>query len=314
MDIFINNNEQRLRAGWRLLAQFLLMFVLISLGVFVSQFMVSDSFMATIMSQFTGITLSVWIAARWLDKRSFFDYGLTLDRRWRNEFLIGTGIAAFAMGTIFLLEWSAGWITITGFGWNSEAESSFVVSILSFFLGMLMVGFHEELVFRGYQVLNITEGVRYPSLGHRGALIAAVLVTSSIFGIMHVFNPNASLISTFNIILAGVILAVPYILTGSLSLSVGLHFSWNFMMAGVWGFPVSGMEIEYSIIHIKQGGTELWTGGAFGPEAGLMGLLGMAIMLGGSCVYIRWAEGELAVAELFKKDEQSSMKSGEQTL
>lgn len=315
MDIFINENEQRLRAGWRLLVQLIIMFVLVNLAILASQFLISDSsFITRITCQFAGVTASIWISAYWLDKRYFFDFGLTFNQRWRNEFFIGAGVAAFAMGTVFLIEWSAGWITITGYGWNTNTDSQFWLEIFSFFLGMLMVGFYEELLSRGYQILNITEGLRYPSIGYQGGLTIAVLITSSIFGIMHIFNPNASLLSTVNIILAGAVLAVPYVLTGSLALSVGLHFSWNFVMAGVLGFPVSGLEIGFSIIHIKQAGTELVTGGAFGPEAGLVGLLGMAIMLGGSCVYIKRAEGELAVAELFKKDKQLAVKSDEQAL
>lgn len=315
MDIFINEKEQRLRAGWRLLFQFLLMVVIIGAGFFgFSYLMPGSSIFSSVLPMFFGVIISVWVAARYFDKRPLTDYGIDFNKTWRREFLIGTGIAAAAQGTIFLIEWWAGWITVVNYGWNIPLESSFGLGISGFFVAMLMVGFHEELFSRGYQILNITEGLRYPSLGRRGALIIAVLMTSSFFGIMHASNPNASLISTFNIILAGVVLAVPYFLTGRLALSVGLHFSWNFVMAGVLGFPVSGKTIEITVLDIQQGGPELWTGGAFGPEAGLVGLLGMAIIVGGSCVYIKRAEGELTVAELFEKNEQLAMKSDEQAL
>ena len=141
----------------------------------------------------------------------------------------------------------------------------------------------------------------------------AILFTSSLFGFMHFFNPNASFISTFNIILAGIILAIPYVMTGSLGLSVGLHFSWNFVMAGILGFPVSGKNIEFSILQIEQSGADFFTGGAFGPEAGILGLLGMAIMLGGSLVYIKQSRRELHIDPLFVKDYQQTTKSDEQT-
>jgi len=141
----------------------------------------------------------------------------------------------------------------------------------------------------------------------------AILFTSSLFGFMHFFNPNASFISTFNIILAGIILAIPYVMTGSLGLSVGLHFSWNFVMAGILGFPVSGKNIEFSILQIEQSGADFFTGGAFGPEAGILGLLGMAIMLGGSLVYIKQSRRELHIDPLFIKDYQQNTKSDEQT-
>jgi membrane protease YdiL (CAAX protease family) len=313
MNIFINAEEQRLRAGWRLLIQFIVMFLLVGFGfVGIQQLWEDPLRVYTTLPQFVGIILSVWIAAKLLDKRSFFDYGLHFDKQWGRDFFIGCFIAAFAICFVFLIQWSAGWITIVNYGWNLDTETPYILGITSFFLSMLMVGFHEELLSRGYQLLNLTEGLHYPG-GLNRALIAAILVTSSVFGFMHYFNPNASLISTFNIILAGVILAVPYVFTGSLGMSVGLHFSWNFVMAGILGFPVSGMDIMFSVLQIQQHGSDFITGGAFGPEAGILGLIAMAIMLGGSIVYIRYSRHELTIAPLFKKDNQLAMKSDEQS-
>lgn len=314
MNIFINDSEQRLRAGWRLLIQFILMFLLVGFGVMGVQQLLADPLMVyTTIPQFLGIILSVWLAAKLLDKRSFSDYGIYLNQQWAKDFFTGCLIAAFAIGLIFFIQWSLGWITIIEYGWEAELQTPFFVGFMSFFGAMLMVGFHEELLSRGYQLLNITEGLTYPAFGLNGALVTAILLTSSLFGFMHFFNPNASFISTFNIILAGIVLAIPYVLTGSLGISVGLHFSWNFVMAGILGFPVSGMNIEFSILRIQQSGTDFFTGGAFGPEAGILGLFGMAIMLGGSLVYIKQSRHELHIDSLFTKDDQQTTKSDEQT-
>ena len=314
MNIFINDKEQRLRAGWRLLIQFILMFLFVGFGIMGVQQILADPLMVyTTIPQFLGIILSVWFAAKLLDKRSFFDYGINFDKEWLKDFFTGCLIAAISISTIFIIQWSLGWITIVEYGWETELETPFFTGIISFFIAMLMVGFHEELLSRGYQLLNITEGLTYPAFGLNGALIIAILLTSSLFGFMHFFNPNASFISTFNIILAGIILAVPYVLTGSLALSVGLHFSWNFVMAGILGFPVSGKNIEFSILQIQQSGADFFTGGAFGPESGILGLLGMTIMLGGSLVYIKQSRRELHIDQLFMKDYQQTTKSDEQT-
>ncbi len=314
MDIFINEDEQRLKAGWRLLIQFILMFLFVGLGIMSVQQMFENPLMVyTTVPQFLGIILSIWIASKLLDKRSFFYYGIHINKQWGKDFLGGCFIAAASIGTVFLIQWSLGWITIIEFGWEAELETPFWTGITSFFAAMLMVGFHEELLSRGYQLLNITEGLTYPAVGLNGALVTAIILTSSLFGFMHFFNPNASFISTFNIILAGIVLAVPYVLTGSLGISVGLHFSWNFVMAGVLGFPVSGRNIEFSVLQIQQSGSVFLTGGAFGPEAGILGLLGMAIMLGGSLVYIKQSRHELYIAQLFKKGSQPNMKSPEQS-
>lgn len=313
MNIFTNESEQRLRAGWRLLFQFILMILLIGIGMLGLQFIWSGNLgVAFSIPQFIGVTASVWITAELIDNRRFSEYGLKIDKRWWKEFFVGIAIGSIAVAVIFLIEWYAGWLTITGYGWESPASAAFGWRFAGLLLAMLMVGFYEELFSRGYQILNLTEGLRYPQIGARGAVAIALLITSTLFGLLHFFNPNASAISTFNIILAGIVLGVPYILTGNLALSVGLHFSWNFVMAGILGFSVSGMKFKTSLIQINQGGAEFWTGGAFGPEAGLLGLLGLATIILLSCVYIKVTGYELDLADLFRKGYQTNWNSDEQ--
>lgn len=313
MNIFFNDDEQRLRAGWRVLIQFILMFFLVgflSLG-FNTLWKSSLSIIPTI-AQCIGVTASIWIAAHLLDKRPLQEYGLSFNVQWWNDFFAGILIAAIAIGTIFTIEWSLNWITIIGYGWGASSGTPFTWALLSSLVAMLLVGFYEEWFSRGYQLLNLAEGLRYPRLGVRGAVAIATLASSLLFGLLHFYNPNASVISTFNIMLAGIVLAIPYILTGSLGLSVGLHFSWNFMQASVFGFPVSGTHLDTSVIQIAQLGPDFWTGGVFGPEAGFLGISGMAIMVGGTYVYIVVSGHDCSVAKLFKQEHQSSAKGDEQ--
>jgi hypothetical protein len=63
---------------------------------------------------------------------------------------------------------------------------------------------------------------------------------------------------------------------------MGLHFGWNFFEGVIFGFPVSGLNI-YHMINLKVSGPVLWTGGEFGPEAGLIVL--PALVLGSILVY-----------------------------
>jgi hypothetical protein len=50
----------------------------------------------------------------------------------------------------------------------------------------------------------------------------------------------------------------------------------------VFGFPVSGLDI-YPLTRIQVQGPQLWTGGAFGPEAGLVIL--PALLIGASLIF-----------------------------
>ena len=163
-------------------------------------------------------------------------------------------------------------------------------------LGYGAVGIYEELLFRGYLLRNVAEGVRLGPLMPRDALLLSLALTSVAFGFAHYGNPNATLVSTFNISIAGIFLGLGYILTGRMAIPIGLHASWNFAQGNLFGFPVSGTSGDAAqVLVIEQGGPDLWTGGAFGPEAGLLGLLAMAVGVMATLAYVRWQEGATRV-------------------
>ena len=120
---------------------------------------------------------------------------------------------------------------------------------------------------RGYQLQNLEEGSN---------TFWAVVITSIAFGAAHLLNPNASWISMVGISLAGFYLAFGYLRTRQLWLPIGMHFGWNFFLGPVFGFPVSGLDF-FHLIRVEVTGPDLATGGAFGPEAGLVVLPGLAL-------------------------------------
>ena len=61
-----------------------------------------------------------------------------------------------------------------------------------------------------------------------------------------------------------------------------MHLGWNFFEGVVFGFPVSGLDI-YPLARIRVTGPEIWTGGAFGPEAGLIVI--PALLAGAGFIY-----------------------------
>ncbi len=230
------------------------------------------------------IVISIWLAGRWLDRRRFADFGVHLSRTWWLDFAFGLGLGALLMLLIFLTEWAAGWITIEGAFRTASPQQSFAPALITPIITFVCVGIYEELLSRGYHLKNMAEG--FSGLGHRGAVILATLLSSSIFGLLHASNPNATAFSTFNIFLAGIFLALGYLLTGELAISIGLHMTWNFFQGNVFGFPVSGTQASpATVIAIRQAGDPLITGGAFGPEAGLIGIAAMII---GSLLIVAW--------------------------
>jgi hypothetical protein len=91
---------------------------------------------------------------------------------------------------------------------------------------------------------------------------------------------------------------LPVILTGRLGFAVGLHFAWNFAQGTLFGFPVSGNDFEgAALVRTRLTGPTEWTGGPFGPEAGL---LAVVMLAAGSLLILLWAarvEGRLRVAD-----------------
>jgi len=311
--ILWNEQQRRLRTFWRLsVTTFIFTLLLVVLAIAISVLAViwmvasggSLQNVLTEMSTSPGfqvvdsllvlliVLVSMWLAARLLDRRPFADFGFHLDRDWWIDLGFGLALGALLMVGIFLVEWAAGWVTIAGTLQAATPSQPFIPALLQPLVLFLAVGVYEELISRGYLLQNLAEGFNWPILKTRGAIITAWLVSSVLFGLAHADNPHATAVSTLNLILAGLFLGLGYVLTGELAIPIGLHITWNFFQGAVFGFPVSGMAPSATLIAVVQGGPDLWTGGAFGPEAGGMGIL--AILVGSLLVWlwVRWREGE----------------------
>ncbi|RPJ19755.1 MAG: CPBP family intramembrane metalloprotease [Chloroflexi bacterium] len=276
--IFLSPDEPRLRAGWRLLIHTILLSVFGAIIAIVASFLGGqDGSISSIWGQilsFIVITGSVYVARTWLDKRSFESLGLKLDKRTLLDILAGIGITFAQMGFIYVLMLGLGWLTFEGFAWEFDPLNVVITNVLTFFIVFIFVGWNEELLSRGYHLQTIASGIN---------LFWGVIISSAVFGLLHLGNPNATWVSAAGIFFAGVYLAYGYIRTKQLWLSIGLHIGWNFFEGVVFGFPVSGLG-TYALTRINIHGPELWTGGAFGPEAGLIVL--PSLILGGLLIYL----------------------------
>jgi len=224
-----------------------------------------------------SITLSTYAARRWLDRRSLSSLGLAMGPGWSRMLIAGLLLGCLLQALIFAIEAAAGWITIDGPMWPSPADAA--PSLLFWGLAFLCVGWNEELLTRGYLLQNIRDG-----LGTRWA----VGLTSLGFGVLHLGNPGASPVAVLGVALAGLLFAMAYLVTRSLWLPIGMHAGWNFAEGPLFGFPVSGLEAGGLFIQ-RPVGPELITGGAFGPEAGLISLLADACGIGLIWLYGRRA-------------------------
>jgi len=319
LELLLDRSTGRLRALWRLVIQYsafdkvlvplffnllVVAWLAASSGVRTSSggldtSVVSNSPALPLISGVAGLSaaaLTVWLAGRLLDGRPFSAFGFHLGAGWCLDLIFGMVLGALLITTVFLVELELGWVKVAGAFETYGGGATFVTSILFPAAYFVCVGFSEEMVSRGYQLKNAAEGLDYPALGPRGAILLAWISSSIFFGVLHADNPNATPISTLNIVLAGLMLGFGYILSGELAIPIGLHITWNFFQGAVYGFPVSGLgPFGATFLTPEQGGPDLWTGGSFGPEGGMLGpavmLLGMSFI----ALYTRLRTGKVSL-------------------
>jgi uncharacterized protein len=277
--IFLSRSERRLRAGWRILLQTIMLGVFLCVISFPVLWVGPGKSQTWLMlfsnlAECFAITVSIIYARRFLDKRTFASLGLKANTHMVADLLAGFIIAFLMMAFIYLLVIGFKWITFEGFAWQKDDLSIAISQSAIWLVIFIIVGWQEEILSRGYQLQNIRDGIN---------LVWGVILSSLIFSVLHIFNPAALWTSMLGIFMAGLFLAFGYLLTGQLWLPIGLHIGWNFFEGTIFGFPVSGLN-SYTLLRIRMTGPSLWTGGEFGPEAGL--ILLPALLFGAGLVYL----------------------------
>ena len=276
--LFYSPNEPRLRAGWRLAVQlamlgFLLLFEIFAFALANTFFHwhISDTglFIISTLFELIAFTGSIALARHFLDHRPFLDLGIRPYEFFGLDIGSGLYFPLVIWALVFFVMERLGWLHIIG-----QAATYDIGQIALYFLIFIVVGFQEELLCRGYILKVVISGTN---------TFWGMLISSAIFAALHLGNPGAGWMAMLGIFFAGMLLAFAAVRTGKLWLSIGLHIGWNFFEGVVFGFPTSGVAI-YSLMHIHMTGPVLWTGGAFGPEAGLIIL--PAITIGAGLVWL----------------------------
>jgi membrane protease YdiL (CAAX protease family) len=220
--------DRRLRLTWRMLAAWLGFFgCVLIVGMTVRA---ATAWLPSVISHAAAgvaITTSalglVFLLRRHADRRPWFGIGLTLDRTAIPNLLFGvvlatvvTTVAAAATVHLGLADWS--WSADTT---KDLAEHGLATTIIMIAMSTLLVqGFPEELVFRGYMFRN---------LGGALPLWATAVSSSLIFGSMHVFSHGGATTLGEHVLYAvtatglGLMLAACRTLSGTLWIGIGFH-------------------------------------------------------------------------------------------
>jgi hypothetical protein len=226
-----------------------------------------------------GITVAILLAAyrvfafRRRGKSASAALGIALDRRSLVHLLIGAFIGAMAVSTVFFVEWSSGLLQVVKFNAISALQKDCFYFIAKPFV--------EEFIFR---------------CAILGALLLwipkkpiALILSAIIFGSGHLINPNASFISILSTMLGGLAYGCAFLAAERIWFPLGLHITWNYCQARVFGFMLSGkFNGPAPFIQQHDLGPALITGGAYGPEGGILGLCARIMVLGLITAWVLW--------------------------
>ena len=216
------------------------------------------SLLITLFS-FAFISLLVFFRVKVIEKRSFSSIGFNKNN-WLKKYSLGFLIGLAMMSIIVLILFPFGYITVEKNPIQPVGVSA-IASVLVILFGWIIQGATEEIVTRGW-LLNV--------LSTKYNIGVGLLISSTLFGLMHLTNPNVNYIAVINIILVGLFYGLYVIKTNDLWAVCGMHSAWNFAQGNIFGFKVSGLDVSVgSLIDLNLVGSDFVTGGIFGPEAGI---------------------------------------------
>jgi membrane protease YdiL (CAAX protease family) len=264
-----------LRAPWRVLLFLVAIFICRFLAFVLFGPIVTFAFKALGLGRLSnqtwtdivGIIGGTYFCLRVVDKRPWSDVCLDARAARPRFFVEGFVIGTLAIGIPVALLIAGHWLAAapgeTGASWAAAAAR---VSVF-----LLPAALGEELIIRGYVF-----GVLRERWGWRWTLI----VTSVVFGLLHLQNAGANIGSLTLVMIAGLFLGGVLMATRSLYAAWMAHFAWNWTMAVLFHTAVSGLPMEAPGYRYVDAGPDWATGGVWGPEGGIPAGLGMGLGTG----------------------------------
>jgi uncharacterized protein len=222
-------------------------------------------------------TLLATLLASWFmlrrEGRSFRHLGFGWSRVTPRDVGAGITIGAAELGLVLLILLTAGFVV-----YRTEAGtlSAYLQTVGHDFALFAVAAAEEEVMFRGYPFLLLLAAF---------GRVPTVIIGSGLFALAHAANPNIGVLAYLNLFLAGVLFSIAMLRTWSLWYVTALHMGWNWALATLADLPVSGLEFfDTPLYEPAVSGPAWFTGGAFGPEAGLVG----TVSIGAATAAVVW--------------------------
>lgn len=270
------NSKNKIRPIWRLFIFIAVTFLIniplqIGLQKVLNQGLIRGSISASIY--FISVLFSLYIQIKFIDKSSFKKYGLKINKIWMLEFLVGILISVVQLTLFFIIMYYTGNLKVVDFFTTNTSHFNFNYNFFQGFIsetyGLLIGSSVEEIFFRAFLFYVTFEALRFFVKDGKKRAFIILFIIAPFFGIAHMNNDGATIISTINLSIDAMMMCLPFLITGRLGMCIGMHFSWNFIQGVVLGFAISGNLAKSSIISVEMP-NNLITGGVFGPEGSVI--------------------------------------------
>lgn len=216
---------------------------------------------------FSAVILLFFV--KYFEKTTFEYFGFSKENNLE-AIKVGTGLAIFSIVGVVAILLMSNNISLS-FSKDLKIGIIIILAIL-----VLMQGFLEEVVFRGYLMTRLA--------AKKGKWIA-ILLSSIFYLVFRMSNPTTSKIDLLNIFLISVVMSLLYWYFDNVLVIAIFHAFWNCISGLVFGFNLSGIKLSDSIFTVAAiSDKQILIGGSYGIEGSIIATVFFAIL--GLLVYM----------------------------
>jgi membrane protease YdiL (CAAX protease family) len=220
------------------------------------------------------VLVATGIMARFIDRKPWGYFGIPIRDAFRSAFWIGAAIGLSILALQLEIMHLFGWFD---FGTVQLNGGSIVAYGMLWALMFLCVGISEEGVLRGYVQRVTTDGLSM--LPGTSSFWTSAVLFSIIFAAAHLANPDENKFGIIMVFIDGMAMCFSLWRTGDLWFAIGNHAAWDWGQTFVFGTPNSGVHAQHVLLNPTFHGPTLLAGGTDGPEGSVLVLLSEALIV-----------------------------------
>ena len=139
------------------------------------------------------------------------------------------------------------------------------------FISVAIQSTSEELLCRLFIYEKLKQHYKSP--------LVWIIVNSSLFGLLHIFNTGATVLSIVNIVIYGLLMSCIIYFFDNIWIVSAIHTAWNFCQNIVFGLPNSGIIPEFSIFKLTNSSESFYYSVSFGVEGSLFCTILLSVVI-----------------------------------